>query len=103
MTQVYLVSAARDVLDGVEPDERKTLTAELQSLPDVPAAEVTKVQLEGQEYEAAAVSDGWVAVFRNLQPDETPTHERAIAVMDLLPTDDAAASSAHANGPTATA
>ncbi|GAC1395586.1 MAG: hypothetical protein NVS4B6_00440 [Mycobacterium sp.] len=102
MTQVYLVGSVRNVLDDVQPSERDTLTADLEGLPDVPAADVTKVEVDGREYEAAAVSDGWVAVYRDLEPDEAPTrhYERAIAVVDLVPTD-AAASSAHANGASA--
>ena len=91
------MDSVRDVLNNVKPDERESLTAELQGLPDVPANNVTKVQLEGQEYEAAAVSDGWVAVYRDLERDEAPTppYERAIAVVDLVPTDEAAASDVH--------
>jgi hypothetical protein len=88
MTQVYLASSAKDVLNRVDAAERKGLVDDLQALPNVPAPNVTKVEIEGQQYEAAAVSDEWVAIYRDLKPEETPTHrhERAIAVMDLLST-----------------
>ncbi|MUL48593.1 hypothetical protein FZI85_26670 [Mycobacterium sp. CBMA293] len=70
--------------------ERKVLVDDLQALPDVAPANMTKMQVEGREYVAAAVSDDWVAIYRDLKPGEAPPDdgERAIAVVDLLSTAD---------------
>jgi hypothetical protein len=90
MTQVYLVNSVKDVLADIDPTERKTLEADLQKVTDAPR---TKVKVADKEYEAAEVSHGWVAVYRDLEPNEAPTrpYERAVAVMDLVRTDEDAA------------
>jgi hypothetical protein len=83
MATVYLLSSAKDVLQQLDPDERDALRADLQKLTEAPAV---KAQIGPRDYEAVQVSDGWVAVYRDLEPDEPggSAQERTIAVMDLV-------------------
>jgi hypothetical protein len=83
LATVYLLSSAKDVLQQLDPDERDALRADLQKLTEAPAV---KAQIGPRDYEAVQVSDGWVAVYRDLEPDEPggSAQERTIAVMDLV-------------------
>ncbi len=92
MSSIYLMSAAEDMLHAVGRDAKAALAADLQTLADGPGVALT---VDGTEYKAALLEDGWVAVYRELQPGEPGAKpgEKTIAVMDLLRPDPVGAAS----------
>lgn len=89
-TNVVMTDAATATLRRLDSDQKASIAADLRKLTD-PSATATAINIQAgdKRYTAQVLSNGWVAVYRDLKPTEPRAKpgQRTLVVMDLLAPD----------------